>query len=194
MIRAHNFKNLTGERFGKLTVKAVTSEKKGKRPMWLCVCDCGKEKLVTSKLLLNGESKTCGSNTCSRLHGKLNNLYKHGYKKDSLYQIWVKMVEKSERCFEWSDPKEFMLWAFTHGYRRGMCCYRIDCTKPYSPDNTRFDMVRLSSRTLFDNLNMAVGRYSIHALDREGIPVRLASDMMSILGFNVNSLVCWSGR
>lgn len=48
------FVDLTGERFGKLTVvKRVKS-------MWLCRCDCGRQCEVRSDSLKNGNTKSCG--------------------------------------------------------------------------------------------------------------------------------------
>ena len=51
--------DLTGQRFGKLIVKEKASNYKG-RTAWLCQCDCGQEKIVTTKNLRNGTTKSCG--------------------------------------------------------------------------------------------------------------------------------------
>ena len=37
------FKDLTGQRFGRLVVKSMLPERKNHRIIWHCVCDCGKE-------------------------------------------------------------------------------------------------------------------------------------------------------
>jgi 5-methylcytosine-specific restriction endonuclease McrA len=53
--------DITGRRFGKLVVKEVTDTKtKDGRYRWLCLCDCGKEKLVAGTHLKNGSVKSCG--------------------------------------------------------------------------------------------------------------------------------------
>lgn len=53
------FVDLTGERFGKLTVVG-----RGKNihhyAMWLCECDCGRQCEVRSDALKNGNTKSCG--------------------------------------------------------------------------------------------------------------------------------------
>ena len=51
--------DLTGKRFGKLIV--IKKEKpKNKHTMWLCKCDCGKEKIVCGSELKRGTTKSCG--------------------------------------------------------------------------------------------------------------------------------------
>lgn len=56
-------KNLTGKRFGKLTVLEKGDSKNG-RTYWKCRCDCGKEISVIASNLLRGNTQTCG---CSRV-------------------------------------------------------------------------------------------------------------------------------
>jgi hypothetical protein len=55
-------KNLTGMRFGKLLVLEEVSYKRGtsRNIFWKCICDCGKESVVNSSTLINGQSKSCG--------------------------------------------------------------------------------------------------------------------------------------
>lgn len=69
-------KNIIGERFGKLVVKKLDStrgvgSKKAKRSFWLCVCDCGKERIVSRDGLKgNRKIRSCG---CNRLGNAPNN-------------------------------------------------------------------------------------------------------------------------
>ena len=57
------FLDLTGQRFGKLTVikfsKDVQSGNR-KRKYWLCQCDCGNTKEVRTDCLTSGNVKSCG--------------------------------------------------------------------------------------------------------------------------------------
>lgn len=51
-----DFKNdLTGQRFGRLTVKEYAGNSK-----WTCVCDCGNETKVLTSKLKNGHTQSCG--------------------------------------------------------------------------------------------------------------------------------------
>lgn len=57
-------KDLSGQRFGKLTV--ISLDHRSSTPngtiknYWLCKCDCGKEKVIRGDALLNGYSTSCG--------------------------------------------------------------------------------------------------------------------------------------
>lgn len=54
-----NFKDLTGMRFGQLTV-IKRAENIGDRCAWLCKCDCGNETMVKSIYLTTGDTRSCG--------------------------------------------------------------------------------------------------------------------------------------
>ena len=51
--------DLTGQRYGKLTVLAP-AENVGGRTAWLCRCDCGREAVVKTIHLRSGHTKSCG--------------------------------------------------------------------------------------------------------------------------------------
>lgn len=55
-------KDLTGQRFGRLT--AVARVKQSRMSQWRCICDCGAEAIVYAAHLLAGRTKSCG---CYRL-------------------------------------------------------------------------------------------------------------------------------
>lgn len=51
--------NLTGKRFGRLTVVEYYDSKNG-NARWRCLCDCGKEKIAYSGGLTRGTTQSCG--------------------------------------------------------------------------------------------------------------------------------------
>jgi hypothetical protein len=51
--------NLVGMRFGRLLVTAQTDSKHN-RTRWVCVCDCGKTCISTSRALQHDNRKSCG--------------------------------------------------------------------------------------------------------------------------------------
>ena len=51
--------NLTGQRFGKLTVLSPAGNING-LTAWVCRCDCGREIVVLTKRLRDGHSTSCG--------------------------------------------------------------------------------------------------------------------------------------
>lgn len=59
--------DLTGKKFGIITV----IERDGandKGALWKCLCDCGQEKIVGSRYLRNGQTKSCGCQMYYREH------------------------------------------------------------------------------------------------------------------------------
>lgn len=53
--------DLSGQRFGRWTVLALTEERtKNRGKIWQCKCDCGTIKNVPAETLKRGESKSCG--------------------------------------------------------------------------------------------------------------------------------------
>ena len=91
-------KDLTGQKFGKLTVVCEGGRTENNRLTWKCICECGKETNVVSYSLLNGYTKSCG---CIRGKGSKNlNTTTHGLSREPIYNVWLKM---KQRC---TDPKD----------------------------------------------------------------------------------------
>lgn len=55
-----NRKDLTGQKFGRLTVLRFHRVDKSGRGTWLCQCDCGKTTIVLASKLTTGNTKSCG--------------------------------------------------------------------------------------------------------------------------------------
>lgn len=53
-------KDLTGRRFGRLTVVGEAEKTKNGKRYWLCRCDCGRECWVEGYHLKSGHTKSCG--------------------------------------------------------------------------------------------------------------------------------------
>ena len=58
-----NITSLVGQKFHRLLVLEFAGHVNN-RPAWLCLCDCGKTKVVQGKYLKNGDTKSCG---CQKL-------------------------------------------------------------------------------------------------------------------------------
>lgn len=54
------YKDITGQRFGKLTVIQRAGSAKNGSATWLCRCDCGKEVTASGSNLRTGDKKSCG--------------------------------------------------------------------------------------------------------------------------------------
>lgn len=93
-------RDLTGEKFKRLTVirrvKRPENAKYG--TYWLCVCECGKEKVILASSLTGGKSVSCG---CFRREIYEKN--KVGYGESSLNRLmrqYKKRAKKRGICFE----------------------------------------------------------------------------------------------
>jgi len=163
--RGKQIKDLTGQRFGRLTVLKFAGRKpSGKqfKTMWLCKCDCGNVKTIASGELGNGTTQSCGC-----LHkefiGNLNKSHGLSGNNKRLYKIWKEMryrcnnpTNKSyERyggrgikvCDEWNNNfVSFYKWSIENGYREDVAesgrnrlsLDRIDNDGDYEPSNCRW--------------------------------------------------------
>lgn len=84
-----NFKDRTGQKFGKLTViKFVRSNKI--KTFWLCKCDCGNEKIASGRDLKCGNTKSCGC--LNKI--QLDSLHALGHSKEARRKISVMRISK----------------------------------------------------------------------------------------------------
>ena len=63
--------DLIGQRYGKLTVVSRSNIKKSNKIYWNCICDCGKETIVSGNNLRTGKVISCG---CAHQKAKLEDL------------------------------------------------------------------------------------------------------------------------
>ena len=146
------FKDLTGLRFGRLTVLERATNNKRNGICYLCICDCGRKKIVDVCHLRNGLTTSCGCFHKERAR-KANTT--HSGSKTRLYQTWCNMKARCYRqgstdyrryggrgitiCDEWRDNfAAFQEWALSHGYDDNLTIDRIDVDKGYCPENCQW--------------------------------------------------------
>lgn len=92
------FIDITGQRFGRLVVTRLVDRAKSGRIKYLCLCNCGKEKIIVGDSLRRGLSKSCGCLQKERVT-------KHGHNKNGkdtrTYRSWHNM---KERCINPNNP------------------------------------------------------------------------------------------
>lgn len=97
------FNDLTGMRFGKLTVVEQNGRTPSRNIIWKCNCDCGNEISVSSKKLHDGTATSCG---CDKPKRERKTKYKHSA--DDLAQMQslpleAKIVMSQNRIREWYE-------------------------------------------------------------------------------------------
>lgn len=150
------FKDLTGMKFGRLTVIEKVDHNKCGQWRWRCKCECGNETVVDGPSLTRGLTTSCG---CRSKEVSADNcrksFTKHHETGTRLYRIWSGMKKrcynKNNRdyflygargitiCDEWRNSYEaFRDWALANGYHDKLSIDRIDNDQGYYPRNCRW--------------------------------------------------------
>lgn len=78
--------DITGQKFGRLTVIKREQNDKGNRTMWSCICDCGNKCIVSGNHLRQGHTKSCGCLNKEKIKN-IKHYKKHGLHHTRLYRI-----------------------------------------------------------------------------------------------------------
>lgn len=123
-INLRKMDNITGQRFGTLTVAARAGGR------WVCDCDCGQTRLArTSELRLYGDSNTCG-NRANHLAATVGYSGAHSRVRRALGSV------ETRPCIDCGSAAQH--WSYDHGDAEEMLAYGISANPvPYSanPDH-----------------------------------------------------------
>lgn len=147
------FIDLLGARFGRLTVIGQDQTKSDAQAMWICKCDCGNTKVIRSRDLRNGTTRSCGCLQKELARERASTL--KGRHLEKLHGVWNTMKQRCNNprskdfkyygargvsvCELWrEDYLAFREWALSNGYAEGLTIDRINVDGDYTPDNCRW--------------------------------------------------------
>ena len=182
--------DITGERFGRLTVIRFDHVDKYRNSYWLCECDCGTKTIVTRGGLISGNTTSCGCYNKDRVRECVTT---HGMSGSSLYKVWRDIRTRCENenstayhryggrgidvCDDWKQFENFKDWAADSGYDKGLTIDRIDNDQGYYPENCRW----VDWRTQGNN------RSTNHILEYNGISHTIM-EWSELLGIKYSTL------
>lgn len=152
------FIDLTGSRFGRLTVIERANDHidpQGRRIVyWLCRCTCGNEVVVSGASLRRGSTFSCG---CLGVERRIESASKHHLCKSKIYSTWDRMKQrcvnpnsKNYKNYGARGIKVCDRWMFDFGAfyddvsklpnfgEIGYSIDRIDVNGDYEPNNVRW--------------------------------------------------------
>lgn len=155
-----NPKESIGEKFGKLTVLSIDTQKPKGETWMICECECGNTKSIRLNSLRCGKSTSCGCAKGNNKHNKTNS---------RLYRIWNGMKNRCNNpnskdferyggrgiCIneEWNDDfTSFYEWAIDNGYEDNLTIDRINFDNNYSEENCRWVNIKTQDNNKSNNI------------------------------------------
>ena len=149
-VKGQGIKDITGEKFGKLTVIAL-DRMENRRSYWIVECECGNRKVVRGDTLKVITSCGCDKKKQDIINLSITNHHELTY--HPVYHIWNAMIYRCcnpkstaykdyggrgiKVCDEWKDIRNFAKWADETGFEPGknLSIERMDVNGNYCPEN-----------------------------------------------------------
>lgn len=172
-------RDLTGQRFGRLTVLRMGKDKhtpRGKRVItWDCVCDCGKTTNVRSSHITSGHTWSCGCAHAEQMEAWKTLKLTHGKTANKqISKSYSRWTQIKQRCnnpkdvdYPYYGAKGIRLWEGWENNPTDFCRYvealegyditgstidRVDYTKNYEPGNLRWVSLADQQRNKRNNI------------------------------------------
>lgn len=180
--------DLTGQKFGRLTVLERTGNSTDGKARWICECECGNVLVVQGNHLREGVTRSCG---CLAIETRTT----HGLANTKIYHTWIAIKQRclnpnstnfylyGERgitiCDEWLDFQNFYDYVskLDNYGEEGYTLDRIDVNGNYEPGNVRW----ANSKTQHRNTRRSV------FVDYYGVKMMI-TDVAKLTGISENTL------
>ena len=132
------FTDLTGQRFGRLTVIGLESKGSG-RARWRCLCDCGNQCVCRTDAFKT--QRSCG---CIRQEKNIKRFFRHGDSFNPLYKVHTRLKQATSNpnywnysnyggkgvklAEEWKDWRTFKSWESIQEASVDLCAKDIVAT------------------------------------------------------------------
>jgi hypothetical protein len=166
--------DLTGQKFGKMTVLGRDTDIQSRRTYWMCQCECGTIKSCRADSLKDGSIVSCG---CRKREQGKTNLTKHHTHKQSGTRLYYSWQDMKKRCYnegnsryanyggrgikvcdEWKDNfTAFYQWAIENGYSEKLTIDRINVDGDYEPSNCRWADIKTQCNNRTSNIKITIG-------------------------------------
>ena len=207
--------DITGNRYGRLTVENTFYNKEKGKSYCTCKCDCGKTTVTRKDRLLSGRVKSCGclhseiSSAIAKEHAEKyfskDGHVTHGNSNTRLHRIWTGMKTRCYNsnstkyklyggrgimvCDEWKDDfQAFHDWSIANGYREGLSIDRIDVNGDYCPENCRWATAKEQQNNRANNIKldfMGEERTLQEWANKTGIPAATIYARTEKLGWSI---------
>lgn len=166
--RGHRFKDIEGQRFGRLVaVRFLRLQRRAngfRTAFWLCRCQCGNTTEVDGNKLRNGHTQSCG---CLQKERTSAHRKTHGMSHTATYQVWCGMIKRCENprskgfsnyggrgikvCERWRNSFEAFLKDMGPRPSSRHSIDRINSDGDYEPGNCRWATAKQQARNLRTN-------------------------------------------
>ena len=102
MIDMAKVKDLTGQKFGRLTVIERATDKKYSRPHWICQCECGNTKIIQGNSLTSGATQSCGCFNKERTSEAMKKLNEEQWKNENFRRARSEQMKQLNEE-QWQD-------------------------------------------------------------------------------------------